>query len=1070
MRLKCILLLCFALSAMKLIAQTPVSEKLTGRIISDSSGLPLQAVNVSLKISKTFAETDANGEFSIRLTAPKDSLMISFVGYRSAVFAVTSAKTKLPGIRLKESFFALESVVINTGYQSIPKERATGSFTFIDNKTLNEQVGTNILDRLNGVATGVLFDNTKAPSDQKQLNFNIRGLSTINGPQDPLIVLDNFPYEGNLGNIDPNTVESITLLKDAAAASIWGTRAGNGVVVITTKKGRLNQPLRVELNSNIQFMPKPDLFSLPQMSSGDYIDVEEFLYGQGFFDNTINGTNYQALTPVVSILNDRDHGLITAEEANRRIDALRTQDVRNDYSKYFYRTTVNQQYALNVSGGSGNMSYMLSGGLDKNVGSLNEGYNRLNLRAENSYRPAKNLLITTGLNYTQSKSASGRPGLNSVMVGFRQVPYMKFADDAGNPLPVAVNYRDDYTDTAGAGYLLNWKYYPLDDNKHNVTTTQIQQILANIGLQYQIANGLSAELKYQYAKQQSAIRNLADTGSYSTRNMINLFSQLDESSGTINRIVPEGSILNLTNNYVESNNLRGQLNFNHTWQNHSLSAILGTENRQTKISNDGNTIYGYDDNLLTVSNVDFVNPYPTYLDGGYEYIGNGLSFSQTRNNFVSYFGNAAYTYQGKYTLSASFRRDASNLFGVNTNDKWNPFWSAGLSYEISKESFYKSALFPYLRVRATYGFSGNVDQTKSAVTVVGNFTSNPTTGLLQAQVEQFSNPDLKWEKLATLNFGLDFSLKGQIVNGAIEYYHKNGTDLFGLVPVDYTTGLNTFLITKNVANMAGNGVDITVQTKNIDRTFKWRTNFLFSYNTSKTTKYFQEQYTWAGILGSGSSISPTVGKPLYAIASYKWGGLDGQGNPQGYVNGKLSTDYSTILSSATSIDSLVYNGPTTPKFFGAIGNSFSWKEFTLTANLIYKLGYYFRKPTISYSGLFYNGQGNADFANRWQKPGDEKTTNIPSMIYPADSYRDQFFQLSEATVEKADNIRLQFISLSYDFQKTNKNKSPFSNIQLYLNISNLGIIWRANGQHLDPDNLSSIQPPRAYAFGVKAIF
>jgi hypothetical protein len=716
------------------------------------------------------------------------------------------------------------------------------------------------------------------------------------------------------------------------------------------------------------------------------------------------------------------------------------------------------------------MSYMLSGGLDKNVGSLNEGYNRLNLRAENSYRPAKNLLITTGLNYTQSKSTSGRPDLNSVTVGFRQVPYMKFADDAGNPLPAAVNYRNEYTDTAGAGYLLNWKYYPLDDYKHNATTTQIQQMLADIGLQYQITDGLSAELKYQYVKQQSASRNLADTGSYSTRNMINMFTQLDESSGTINRIVPAGSILNLTNNYVESNNLRGQLNFNHTWQNHSLSAILGTENRQTKISNDGNTIYGYDDNLLTVSNMDFVNPYPTYLNGSDEYIGNGLFFSENRNNFVSYFGNAAYTYQGKYTLSASFRRDASNLFGVNTNDKWNPFWSAGLSYEISKESFYKSALFPYLRIRATYGFSGNVDQTKSAVTVVGNFTPNSTTGLLQAQVEQFSNPDLKWEKLSTLNFGLDFSLKGQIINGTIEYYHKNGTDLFGLVPVDYTTGLNTFLITRNVADMAGNGVDITVQTKNIDRAFKWRTNFLFSYNTSKTTKYYQEQSAWAGILGSGSSISPTVGKPLYAIASYKWGGLDGQGNPQSYVNGKLSTDYSTILSSATSIDSLIYSGPATPKFFGAIGNSFSWKEFTLTANLIYKLSYYFRKPTISYSGLFYNGQGNADFANRWQKPGDEKTTNIPSMIYPADSHRDQFFQLSQATVEKADNIRLQFISLSYGVQKINKNKSPFTNIQLYLNISNLGIIWRANGQHLDPDNLSSIQPPRAYAFGVKAIF
>src|SRR6185437_11735787 len=158
---------------------------------------------------------------------------------------------------------------------------------YIDNKTLSLQAGTNILDRLNGVASGILFDYSKNTSDNKKLNFNVRGLSTINGPQDPLIVVDNFPYEGDINNINPNNVESITILKDAAAASIWGTRAGNGVIVITTKKGKFGEPLKIGFNSNMIVQQKPDLYYLPQLSTADYIGMEQFLFNQGYFDDNI---------------------------------------------------------------------------------------------------------------------------------------------------------------------------------------------------------------------------------------------------------------------------------------------------------------------------------------------------------------------------------------------------------------------------------------------------------------------------------------------------------------------------------------------------------------------------------------------------------------------------------------------------------------------------------------------------------------------------------------------------------------------------------------------------------------
>ncbi|HUZ59435.1 MAG TPA: SusC/RagA family TonB-linked outer membrane protein, partial [Hanamia sp.] len=955
-------------------------------------------------------------------------------------------------------------------FQYIPKERSTGSFDFIDNKTLNQQVGTNILDRLNGVASGILFDYSKFTTPpQKNLNLSVRGLSTINGPQDPLIVLDNFPYDGDISNINPNMIESITVLKDAAAASIWGTRAGNGVIVITTKRGHFNQPVRVDFNSNVQVVQKPDLFSLSQMSSSDYINVEEMLYNNGYFNSAIN-TGYAALTPVVDILYRRDNGLLTADEATAMINTLRTQDVRNDYDKYFYRNGVNQQYSLNLYGGNQNISYIVSAGLDKNISDLNAGYNRLNVRAENTYKPVKNLQLTIGLTYTDSRSTSGRPAYNSILSANRSVPYLKFADSQGNPLSVAQSYRDEYTDTAGAGQLLNWKFYPWEDYKHNTTNTGLQELLADIGIQYQILPGLTADIKYQYEKQESNTRNLQDTASYEARNQINSFSQIEGSPGIVNYIVPLGSILNLSDSYIESNNIRGQLSFNKTWDKHSVSAIFGSETRQVKNTTNANTIYGYNDDLLTTSNVDFLNAYPNYVNGYTSFVNNGLSLSQTLNRFVSFYGNAAYTYKEKYTISASARKDASNLFGVNANDKWKPFWSTGFGWNISKEKFYNVSSLPYLKLRVSYGISGNVDQTKSAATVLQYLGADPYSNLPFAFITQYANPNLTWEKVHIFNIGFDFGGKNQFISGSLEYYIKKATNLFGPSPLDYTAGLNDISIIKNVADMQANGIDLNLQTINVNKALQWKTNFYISYYADKTTRYNMPQ----GFIyspGYGTGISPIVGKPLYSILSYKMAGLNPEtGDPQGYLNKQISEDYNSIINSATNVDSLVYNGPATPRYYGAVGNTFTWKGVSLGINIMFKMGYFFRKPSINYNTLFSNGVGNADFAKRWQKPGDEKFTNVPSMIYPDISSRDNFYLLSQNTVDKADNVRLQFVNLSYDFSKILTSAAFFKSLQVYINASNLGILWRANKDGLDPEYPSSIPPSKTYTIGLRTNF
>lgn len=1046
--------------------------RITGKVVGAENHLPVSGATIYVKHQhKNAVTTDDNGIFSIVTENNTDTLIVSHVSYRTKQIAVAVVSLTKP-VELESILGQLDEVVVNTGFQNIPKERVTGSFDFIDNKALNAQAGIHILNRLNGVASSVLFDDSKTGSNQKKYNFNIRGLSTINGLQDPLIVIDNFPYDGDISNINPNNVEHITILKDAAAASIWGTRAGNGVIVITTKKGRFNQPLKIGFHLNTIITGKPDLSYLPQMNSTDYIDVEQWLYQKGAFNALINDVNKTVLSPALQVFINKKNGLISAGDSATQVNALKQTDSRDDYSRYVYSKAITQTYSLDLRGGGGNMAYFISGGYDKNTDQLGAKYDRLNIHVENTYRPAKKLQLNLGIFYTNTTSFSGKSPYTGkgFYNGSRYIPYISIADANGNPLPVAFNYRSSYTDTAGGGKLLNWNYYPLEDYKYNTTSSSLQSLVANISLQYQIIRGLNVEVKYQYQRQQSSSKNIADIESYAARNLINNFSQINPVTGVVNYVVPYGAVTNLSNTMTESHNIRGQLNYTKTWKQHNVTAIAGSETRQVHTTDNANTIYGYNDDLLTTGNVDFVNQYPTFVTGFYQNIPNKLQFSDALNRFVSLFGNVSYIYNNKYALSSSVRKDASNLFGVSTNDKWKPFWSAGLSWDISKEGFYRSTFLPYLKFRATYGISGNVDQSKSAVTVLTYLATNVYTNFPFARIMQFANPELSWEKIGIVNAGFDFATRNQTIAGSIEYYHKKGSDLFGPSPVDYTAGLNSSTVVRNLAGMSGDGIDIVFQTKNIDKHIKWVSTLLFNYNVSKTTSYYAARNQKFNA-GYGQSISPVVGKPLYAIASYKWGGLDTvKGNPRGYLNKQLSTDYIKIFNALTSPDSLVYSGTSSPTVFGSLSNTISWKGFSVTVNIAYKLGYYFRRSSLDYDQLFNTGIGHADYAQRWQKPGDELKINIPSMVYPNISGRDRFYLLSEATVEKADHIRLQFINISYDFDRLLLKQSLVKSLQLYINASNLGILWRANKYHIDPDYPSSLRPAATYAIGVKANF
>ncbi|MFT4152257.1 SusC/RagA family TonB-linked outer membrane protein [Parafilimonas sp.] len=1057
--------------------QTPVN----GTVISRQNGQPLAGATVRSNNTGIVTRSSETGLFSMNLSKLPDTLFISYIGYALGTFAIVKGGG-IGRVMLTPEESMLEQVMVNTGYQLLKPNEVNGAVTVVNTRMLNEQTGTNILQRLNGVTNGLLFNVNKRTSSGSEANdMSIRGLSTINGPVSPLIILDEFPYEGDINNINPNDVESITILKDASAASIWGARAGNGVIVITTKKGRFNQKTQISFNSSVTITaaPKPGDLPRSKMAVSDYIDIEQYLFDKGYFDATINNTSsHPVLTPVVSLLQKVKTGQITQTEGEQQLQQLKQQDAAAQYRDVFEQPGITQQYSLSFSGGSNNTAWLLAGNYN-NVQSTDKSTSyKVNLRFENSLKLSRSLTVNTGVFYTSNRSTTGAPDYITLTTqGSRYVPYMVFKNDDGSAAGIA-KYRQEFIDTVGGGRLLDWYYYPADDYRQDYTTVDLQDITGRINLNWSPCQGFTASAYYQYQKQWSITERKAEVESYYARDLINRFTVLGTDNSTDVYNIPKGDVLAHSGANIVSTNLRGQLNYNKGWGRHLLSAIAGAEMRQVTNSDAGSfTVYGYQEDPLSVGTVNYATAYQTLVDGSYQYIpGAPGTGTKIVNRFVSFFSNALYKFNNRYSISLSGRKDASNVFGANTNDKWNPLWSAGAGWEMSDEPFYNFQVIPFLKLRASFGYSGNVDTRKTALPISSALTNSVTNFPVQ-RISNLNNPDLKWEKSRQINIGVDFKTAGNIINGSLEYYLKKGTDLYGETLYDYTTWGYSGTITTNTANMLGRGIDINITSTNLNKSkLKWQTTYIFNYNTSKTTKYFAEEAQGVYSLLDGSQIVPVVGMPLYGITAYKWGGLNSEGDPQGYLNGKLSTDYQAINNSIDSAGlgsgSIVFAGTSSPKFFGSLINELRWKRLALSFNIVYRFGYYFKKTSFSSGDLINGGIGHADYNKRWQQPGDEQHTNVPAFVYTdytQFSNRDAFYRNAEIQVAKADHIRFLYINLSYSLS-SKKAENFFRNTEVYLNAANLGIIWRANKYHLDPDYPDSYSPQLQFTIGLRSNF
>ncbi|HSC54480.1 MAG TPA: SusC/RagA family TonB-linked outer membrane protein [Phnomibacter sp.] len=1058
-------LLCTTLMAS---SQNDAPYRLRGMVLDSATRKPLAGASIAAAVRQWMNAAD--GSFSIELQKLPDTLIISFVGYRPLRFIVGLATVQQNLVLLMQpEENGLATVTVTTGMQELGKERSTGAFDLVSNEQINRGVSPDLLSRLEGMASSVLFSTTAGGSR----DIDIRGISSLqNSISAPLIILDNFPYEGDVRNINPNDVQDVTILKDAAASSIWGARAGNGVIVIRTKQAGYQQPLRWQVSSQYTQTQEPRLFDHPVMAATDFIGTEKWLFDKGYYNSTLsNTTSRPVVSPVVELLNKNRNGQVSNEELAQRLAAYSQQDIRNDFLQYIYRPAQVWQNTFQLTVGGPQLSLLAGVGYDKQLSTLiGDESGRTTARLELNSKPLRWLQWGAGIIFTGTESnRSSDGGYNSISIGGGKTnfiyPYARLQNDSGQWLPYEKDYRQGYTDTAGGGLLYPWKYNPVLERDQRMNSTTGQHYLARLMLKLQMASWLQAELRWQQERSFSNTNQSWNEGAYFTRNLVNRFTQI--SNGQLTYNIPTGGIQHQRRDEMLSNNVRVQLNGQYRWQHWELNALAGAEARASETDGADWRNYGYDPGTLSVASVNYVTAFPQYGNlAGAAQVPNGNSLSGGNNRFVSGFANAGLSFQKQWLLNLSARRDASNILGVTTNQSGVPLWSAGLGWKLSSTPWWKSKQVETLGLRLTYGSSGNVDNSLSPLTTIsyssasGSIINQPYAGIRTP-----ANAALRWEKVYQWNAGIVFSMLHRRISGSIDLYQKHSKDL--LIPMDPDPTTGHTLLTLNAGELRVRGADLQLNTMLLDKKFRWSIDWLLQWNQSQILDYPKSPALGSVLVGNEKSINPQEGFPAYGVYSYRALPLDGStGNPVGVLNNEASQNYISILST-TPASGLVFHGTSRPPFFGSVRNNFSWAGFTVSANIMMKWGHYLRNRSIHYNNLFASWAMHSDWYRRWQQPGDEANTTVPSMVYPNTSARDNFYTNSEVLVQKANYIRLQDVQVNWQLPPKWMKKVGMRNAQLYGLWQPGYYLYRASGNKVDPESADGVQQPASVSLGLR---
>lgn len=1043
--------------------------KVAGKV-KDENGIPLAGANIkALNTAGVSYITGKDGEFYFKDVSEKELLVISYIGYQTDTIAI-NGRTHLEITMIPQANTMSEVQIVSTGYQNLPKERATGSYSIVLPEEINKYPVVSVLERLQGLVPGVNISTKTVAGKSRNATVNIRGISTLVSSYtkvstDPLLVIDGFPSQQSITNgafdfINPDDIEQVTFLKDAAAASIWGIQAANGVIVITTKKGTRNSKPVFNFSATLGTSERPKTNYGKLMSMHDYIALEKELIDKGILlnDPVLNNAAFfpenNSQAQAIIFAAKRSNGVITDAQRDHQLAVLGANDNSNQVSELLLQSPTTRQYNLSVSGGGVNSSNFISGYFYNEdrvyKSNANKGYSLKASNVSNLLGGRVTLSSDLSIGNTRDKiNGAAVRAMSMISGGLR--PYDMLQDPNGNNIYYDLAATPQKArDLESKGYL-PFRYSPVDELDYSNTYNTSNNLIMNIAANGKITSWLNLNVSGNLGRNFSEREIYWEPESYEARMLVNNGTSLSTTGARVYG-VPQGGRLDLNNSLGRTYSLRGQLNVDKNWNGkHQLNVVLGNEIREQFSKESGELRYGADKAINAFRSV---NPDAAYQDmhGNTQTLGGTSSLVvEKTTRALSYYANGSYTFDNKYTVSASGRFDDYNLLGVDRHDRAKPLWSTGLKWNVKSEEFLKGVTWlNQLSMRATYGFSGNAPQGYAPVAVINLLGNERYTGYPYGLIASPAVDNLGWETTRMINYGLDFSLFNNRVSGSVEYYQKQSRDIIWEMPINGAYGYMSTLF--NTANLDGKGVDIglsVVSLKNKD--FRLSTVLNVSYNTNVIRDVRFDVPT--------TSFSPEnlySGYPSDYLFSYQWAGLDQTG--QSLIKDPKIAGKNYSIMEYPFKDIREYSGRTSSPWFGSFSNSFQYKQWELNVQFIYALGGVFRKPSVSSIGFSNttNVGRSGDLDERWVNPGDEAFKNVPGLIFGANTnYNLSLARYTESDylIRSRSNIRLQQIMLSYSLPRKVLEKLGIRGLSFSAVGRNLGMIWAANREKLDPDYL-----------------
>jgi TonB-linked SusC/RagA family outer membrane protein len=964
------------------VASLPVfaqTQAISGRVVG-TDGSPVPGATIVERGTSNGVSSGADGNFTLSVQ-PNASLLISSVGYTTQTIAVGSRRTL--EVTLAASATDLSEAVV-VGYGTQTKADLTGSVAQLGSKEVGNQPVQSLEQSIQGKAAGVFIETGSGKLGQG-IRVRVRGVSSVSGTTQPLYVVDGVPVAAEnlstttastnpIADINPNDIESISILKDASASAIYGSRATNGVVLITTKRGKAGG---TRFNFNVQGGLSEPTHKREFLNSEEYVTL--------LTESLVNrGSTFAVPANIATRLSSYAGGVSDPLTYN------------TDWQDQVLRRAGFQQYDFNTSGGNDKTRFYLSGQYSKQKGIIvSNEYERIATRFNLDHQATD--WLSFGLNTTATRSVNNRvPNDNAFSTPMQIValaPITPLTDPRSGLLSGALDPTTGLPNNGTNAF--PFYYNPLLSIQGGNYTTTVYRLLGNVYAQAQLAKGLifRSELGVDVISQNEE----QYLGRITARN-----------TGNTNGYGYNASTLNtklVVNNYVAYKKTLAE--------NHSLDFTLGTSYESSTIN--GNSVTGTQfasDAYRTIDNASQITAGTSYTTG---------------YTLVSYFGRASYAFAGKYLVGASARLDGSSRFGIER--RFGIFPAGSVGWVISEESFLKdNRTLSLLKLRASVGKTGNAGFSNFASRSLWTGRNAGYVGTPGQQPSQLGNDFLTWESTVQYDAGLEYGLFDNRISGEVDIYRKNTTGLLLAQPVAGTSGFSTY--NANVGSLRNQGIELTLTTRNFVGAFTWTTSVNAAINRNKVL-----DLAGPDILGSYLNRAQ-AGQPLGVFVGPEYAGVDPtNGNALYYLNtpntdGTLNRNTTTNINSAANVPI----GNPNPTWTGGITNTFTYKGFDLTATLVGVFGNQIYDGAAPFFSVgFNNGFDNQtrDQLNRWQKPGD--ITNVPKAIYGGGNGTGQ----SSRFVQNGDYGRLRSVVLGYNLPGTLAKRAFVQSARVFVQGYNL---------------------------------